>query len=136
MTKVLIAEDDQTLRSAYKTKLTLEGMEVEVAVDGEEALQKANEWNPDVILLDLMMPKMSGVDFLKAYDVKIAHPNVKVIVFTNLATSESVSEVMGLGASRYLPKASTTPNAIVEEIKDIIKNTEPVVAQPPANPGV
>ncbi len=124
MTKVLIAEDDQTLRSAYKTKLTLEGMDVETAVDGEEALKKANEWAPDIILLDLMMPKMSGIDFLKAYDILTVHTNVKVLVFTNLASSDSISEVMKLGATKYLSKINTTPNAIVEEIKDIIKNSE------------
>src|SRR3989344_5344329 len=112
MTKVLIVEDDGTLRSAYKTKLTLEGMEVETVTDGEEALQKANEWNPDIILLDLMLPKMSGAEFLKAYDVINTHPNVKVVVFTNLAAPEAISEIMKLGAVRYLPKVSTTPNAI------------------------
>ena len=125
MTKVLIAEDDATLRSAYQTKLTLEGMEVQTAMDGEEALQKANEWNPDVVLLDLMMPKMSGTDFLKAYDVINVHPNVKVVVFTNLAAPDAVTEVMKLGAVRFLPKSSTTPNAIVAEIKDVISSTSP-----------
>ena len=100
-------------------------MEVETVTDGEEALQKANEWNPDIILLDLMLPKMSGAEFLKAYDVINTHPNVKVVVFTNLAAPEAISEIMKLGAVRYLPKVSTTPNAIVDEIKDVIKNSLP-----------
>ena len=120
MTKVLIAEDDVTLRSAYKTKLTIEGMEVRTASDGEEALQIANEWNPDVILLDIMMPKKSGIEVLKEYDVNTKHPNCKVVVFSNLSTPDAPEEGLAEGAVKYLPKASSNPNFIVQTIKELL----------------
>lgn len=121
MTKVLVVEDDPILLSAYQTKLTREGIEVETAVDGEEALKKASANEPDLILLDLLMPKMSGIEFLRQYDVRSKHPDVKVVVFSNLATVDAPKQAFALGAVKFLPKATSTPNYIVKVIKEVLK---------------
>lgn len=117
MGKVLIVEDDLILRSAYTTVLTMEGFEVRGAQDGLEGLQMAKDDEPDVILLDMLMPKLSGTEFLKKYNLLKNHPNVKVIVFSNTAVPEQMSEVMELGAARYLTKSEFTPKEMVTTIR-------------------
>lgn len=116
--KILIVEDDEILRSAYTTKLSIEGFEVESAVDGEEGLTKAQAREPDLILLDMLMPKMTGIEFLKAYNLKEDHPDVKVIVFSNLSMADKMKEAIELGALEFRSKYNVTPNEITKIIKD------------------
>lgn len=120
MAKVLIIEDDAILQGAYTTVLTMEGFTVDSAPDGQEGLRKAQADEPDIILLDMLMPNMNGIDFLKMYDLKNKHPNTKVIVFSNISIPESMKEAMQLGAVKYLTKASFTPKEMVATIKDLL----------------
>jgi DNA-binding response OmpR family regulator len=119
MARVLVVEDDPTLEHTYNLLLAKEGHIVDRAADGEEALKSAEENEPDLILLDLLMPNVNGVEFLRRYDIKGKHPNVKVIVFTNLSMDSTIDEVMKLGATRYVVKASTSP----KELASIILQT-------------
>lgn len=119
MANVLVVEDEPTLSSAYTTLLKHAGYKVAVAHDGRDALQKATDHEPDVILLDLRMPNMTGVEFLEKYNLKKKHPNVQVIVFSNYDMQDEIDEAYRLGATRYLLKAWASPR----EILQIIQNT-------------
>lgn len=118
MPRILLVEDDSILRRAYSTILTREGYEVYQAVDGQHALEKAAEINPELILLDLLMPKMDGIEFLKQYDILTKHPTVKVIVFSNSSMSEKMQQAMKLGAKKYMVKANIPPKEIIKLVKE------------------
>jgi two-component system response regulator VicR len=120
MARILVIEDDRTLRKVYVTILTKEGFEVSAAVDGEEGLALAQKLEPDLILLDMMMPKMSGLDFLRAYELKEKHPKVKVIAFSATEKEEFVVEAPKLGASKYLTKFRFSPKAMVQIVRETL----------------
>jgi two-component system, OmpR family, response regulator ResD len=120
MSKILIVEDDPFLSKAYINVLTKEGFEVEHASTGVEALEKAAANEPNLIILDMLMPQMDGPEFLKQYDVKTKHPNVKVIVFSNMSIAEKVNEAIELGASNYKTKAFFSPREMVQLIRDTL----------------
>jgi len=119
MTKVLLVEDDETLLSAYGLALKERGYDVTLAGDGQVALRLIQESTPDLIILDLLMPGLSGIDFLKAYNLP-AHPGVKVIVFTNMVSPDTVEKARALGAVETLTKSSYTPDQIVAEVKSVL----------------
>jgi CheY-like chemotaxis protein len=116
MTRILIVEDYPSLQMVYKTAFEAEGYEAWVAKDGEEALKIATEHEPDLILLDLLLPKQGGLEFLRAYDTK-KHSHVKVVVFSNMASPELYDEAQQLGATQYLIKANYTPKEVVGAVK-------------------
>ena len=122
MSKVLIIEDDPFLNRAYQTILRREGFEVVSAVDGVLGLEKANEVKPDLILLDMLMPRLGGLEFLRIYKPKELHPEVKVIVFSNMSVPESVKEAMELGAIKYMTKSSFSPKEMVTLIKETLND--------------
>jgi len=118
--KILIIEDDPLLVKMYQTKLTLEGLETIAAYDGEEGLVMAKSKKPDLILLDLMLPKMDGFTFLRTIKNDSRLKRIPVIVFSNLAQSSDIEEAKKLGAVEYIVKAHLTPNEIVKRIKNFI----------------
>ncbi|PLS81278.1 hypothetical protein CYG49_02410, partial [Candidatus Saccharibacteria bacterium] len=118
MAKILIIEDDTRLELTYNIIFEQSGHTVIRAHDGEEGLQKAEAEEPNLILLDLNMPKMGGLEFLRRYDVINKHPFVKVVVFSNMQTEESIREAYSLGAYKYEVKATFSPKqvgALVEQ---------------------
>lgn len=117
---ILIVEDERLLSDAYATILGKEGYEVAVAYDGEEALAVAAKNEPSVILLDLRMPRMGGIEFLRQYDLKAKHPDVKVIVFSNLDTQSEIDEAFALGAQKYMLKAWASPRELAKLIKQLL----------------
>ena len=121
MAKVLIVEDELPLRMAYDTILKREGHIVDRAKDGQEALEKVDKLNPDLILLDLLMPNVDGIEFLKKYDLK-KHPKVKVVVFSNLSHSEQIQEAEALGAKKYVVKSSVTPSQLSNLIHEVLSD--------------
>ncbi len=114
---ILIVEDDPILLKMYSEKFTFEGFSVLNARDGEEALKVAVESSPDIILLDIMLPKMSGTDFLEKYRGVNSGKNTPVLALTNLAEEEEKQKALKLGVKEYLVKAMQTPEQVVEKIK-------------------
>lgn len=117
MAKILIVEDDRTLVKMYQIKLTLENFEVEVAYDGEEGLEKLKSVFPDLVLLDLAMPKMDGFEFLEKMMVDSSLKKIPVVVLSNLGQESDVEKAKKLGARDYLIKVNLTPKQVVEKIK-------------------
>lgn len=115
---ILVAEDEQALNDAYTTILTKEGFKVLSAFDGEEALTMAESNNVDLILLDLRMPKVNGIEFLKAFDLPSRDKPPIVIVFSNLDMQEEIDEAFELGATKYMLKAWASPKELVKLVKD------------------
>lgn len=119
--KVLIVDDDDNLRLALKDKLDMEGFEALEAKDGKEGLDKALENHPDIILLDLLMPVMNGLETLKALREDPWGKDAKVIVLTVLDTSGSVAEAMARGSFTYIVKTDLNADDIVKKIREVIK---------------
>ena len=121
MAKILLVDDDQLLVRMYQRKLENDGYEVAVADDGDVALQKIKEFIPDLILLDIMMPKMNGYEVLKNLKASETTKNIPVILLTNVGSSdEDIQKGMDLGAVAYLVKAGNRPDVIVSKVKEIL----------------
>lgn len=117
---VLLVEDDEFLSELYATKLTLEGFEVIAATDGKKGLKLALEKKPDLILLDIILPKLDGFEVLKAIKADPAGKAVPVILLTNLSQRDEVNRGLELGAVDYLIKAHFMPSEVVKKIKSVI----------------
>lgn len=117
MAKILVAEDEKALNQAYEMILEKAGHSVMCAFDGKEALEIAGKFEPDLILLDLRMPAMDGLEFLKEYKLPQKHPKVKVIIFSNLDMQKEIDEAFRLGASKYMLKAWASPDELVKMVK-------------------
>jgi DNA-binding response OmpR family regulator len=121
MAKVLIVEDDKFLRELISQKITKEGHEAVVAVDGEEGVKKAKEETPDIVLLDLILPGIDGFEVLAKIKEDPLTNAIPVIILSNLGQKEDMEKGMKLGAAGYLIKAHFTPSEIMEKIKTILK---------------
>ena len=122
--KILIIEDDQRINKVYMAKLSVEGITVMTALDGIEGLRKIYSEKPDLILLDLMLPRKSGFDILK--DIK-ADPKVKdipVIILSNLAQEKEIEEGLALGAVDYLVKTDYSIQQVMEKIKKALERSK------------
>jgi len=117
---ILIIEDDVFLADLYKTKFILEGFKVTVAYDGERGRDAAIKDCPDIILLDLVLPKINGFDILKEVKSNSKSKNIPVILLTNLSQKADVEKGLKLGADDYLIKAHFMPSEVVEKIKKLI----------------
>lgn len=120
MARIFIVEDDQDLNAAYRMILSKEQHIVDSAYNGDEALEKVADFNPDLILLDLLMPVKSGVEFLQEYDVINKHKDVKVLIFTNLEHASEIHDAFRLGANQCIIKAWTAPQGLVKIINDVL----------------
>ena len=119
MANILVVEDDKDLNNAYSIILTSQGHQVESAFDGQEALDKLTTFKPQLILLDLLMPIMGGLEFLQHFDLK-AHSDVKVLIFTNMENSPEVAESYKLGAHRCIIKSWTAPHNLARVINEAL----------------
>ena len=119
MPKILLVEDEKVLRDAYAILLNSKGgYEVQIASNGREALELVENSSYDLILLDLMMPVLDGIGFLKGATLSVKAPNTRVIVLSNLSGGQEVKEAMRLGAHRSAVKSDLGPGevmAIVEK---------------------
>jgi len=115
----MIIEDNIDLSEQYKLKLEIEGFTVLTAPDGEQGLILAAEERPDVILLDILMPNMDGLEVLKAIKNNTSLNSI-IIIVSNLSSPEQFQKAKTLGASDYLVKSDVTPAIIVEKVKGIL----------------
>lgn len=117
---ILVVEDDAALNEAYKTILETANYTVYTALNGEEALKITAEHTPSLIFLDLRMPVMDGIGFLKAYEPKKNNPKAHIIVFSNYDMQAEVDEAYDLGADRYVLKALASPMDLLKIVKDLL----------------
>lgn len=117
MTKILIAEDDEMISEIYQRKFKEKGYDVLAATDGEQVLEMAKKEKVDVILLDLIIPKMDGFTVIQNLRDGKYDPEIKIIVSSNLSQKEDRDKVMALGANGFITKSQYTPSELVEEIK-------------------
>lgn len=120
MAKILVVEDETSLNQAYVMILQREGYDVAHAFNGKEALEVAKNEDPDLILLDLHMPVMDGIGFLENYDLRNKHPDVKVVVFSNLDMQKEIDQAYDLGADRYVLKAMASPKELLKLVRDTL----------------
>jgi len=113
--KVLLVEDDDVIREIYAMKFELEGFPVAAAENGQVGLQMVEDFEPEIILLDMMMPVMGGLEFMRALKDRSADlPHV--IVFSNISAPAQVDAVMQLGAKDYWTKSDYTPDQVIAEL--------------------
>lgn len=120
MSKILIIEDDDFLRSLAVTKLEKEGFVVSMAANGQDGLAAVQSVMPDLLILDLMLPIMSGFEVLEKMKSDEATKNIKVIVFSNLGEESDIKKCLDMGANDYLVKANFTLDELVEKIKGLV----------------
>ena len=117
---ILLVEDDEFLAELYATKLNLEDYEVALASDGEKGLKMIKELKPDLILLDIILPKMDGFEILKNIKTNKNLKKIPVILLTNLSQKDEVKKGLELGADDYLIKAHFMTSEVVKKIKQTI----------------
>ena len=122
--RVLLAEDDRFLRKAAEARLRQAGFTVLAAVDGEEAVRVARAERPDLVLLDLIMPKIQGFEVLKALKEDPATASVPVIVLSNLGQERDVQQAMELGAVAYYIKAHLSLHDLVQRVSEVLEKGE------------
>lgn len=121
--KILIVEDDDFLREVYVETLTDEGYIIESAIDGEEGMQKIKQGGYDLVLLDIVMPKIDGLSVIKKINSEGVKPNNKKVIFlTNLDKDEEIKEALALGDG-YLIKSQLTPGDLIREVKLYLAKT-------------
>lgn len=123
MSKILLVEDEAVLREAFTILLTSQGYDVVTAVNGQEALDHCRSTRFDLILLDLMMPVLDGVGFLKKAKLEQSHPQTRVVILSNLSSGESLTSALQLGAQRHAVKANMSPRDIVTLVKEELAYT-------------
>lgn len=118
--RVLLAEDDRFLRRAASAGLRQQGFTVLTAEDGEQALTVARAERPDLVLLDLIMPKLSGFEVLKALKEDPATTRIPVIVLSNLGQHQDMDRAMTLGATAYFIKAHLSLHELVKKVAEVL----------------
>lgn len=117
MTRIIIVEDDLMISEIYEKKFKEEGFEVFTAVSGDQVLALTKKEKVDIILLDLIIPKLSGFDVIKGIREEQHDAEVKIIVFSNLSQKEDRDKAIKLGANGFVVKSDFTPSALVKEVQ-------------------
>jgi DNA-binding response OmpR family regulator len=141
MNNLLIIEDDPIVANIYRNKLTIEGYKVELAHDGETGLKLIQSSRPNAVLLDLMMPRLTGVEVLRAMRALPDSRTIPVIVFSNTYLTNMVQEAWKAGATKCLSKANSSPKQVIEAVRSVLQaapaagaTAGPSVAQPASGP--
>ena len=130
MSKIMVVEDDASLREIYSIRITAEGYNVVSAGDGEEALAVAVREKPDLILSDVMMPKISGFDMLDILRATPETANIKVVMMTALSSDDQRERGERLGADRYLVKSQVGIEDVINTIHEVLGDKVPAPAAP------
>ena len=137
--KILIVEDDPLISRMYQKVLKFEGMEVISSENGSDGLAAAAQHKPDLILLDIMMPKMNGIEVLEALKADETTNAIPVVMLTNLSGTADAQNAMNKGAVDYLVKSQFKPKDVAGKVKEIMAKVgvsiqQPVSVQPQPNP--
>lgn len=117
---VLLVEDDTFLSNIYKTKFELEGFKITTAEDGALGLEQAKKKKPDIILLDILLPKMDGFTVLEKLKSESTTADIPVILLTNLGQKDDVDKGLSMGAVDYLIKAHFKPSETVDKVREAL----------------
>ena len=134
MAKIMLVEDDKSLREIYSIRLVAEGYEVVSAGDGEEALAMAVQERPDLVLSDVMMPKISGFDMLDILRSTPETKNIKVIMMTALSSEDQRQRGENLGADKYLVKSQVGIEDVINAVHEVMGDKAAAAAAPAATP--
>ncbi|MCH8748706.1 response regulator [Patescibacteria group bacterium] len=121
MAKLLLVEDDALLVRLYQKKFTKDGYEVVSAKDGEAGLALIDKEQPDLVLLDIMMPKLSGLEMLERIKANPATRSIPVVILSNLGGEEEQERALELGAVAYIVKANNDPAKVSAKIREILQ---------------
>ena len=134
MKKVLIIEDDPVVAHIYRTRLEKEDYTVETCGDGQAGFYRIHEFHPDAVLLDLMLPKMNGIDILKKIRAQGQFNRIPIVVFTNAYVPNMIQEAFSAGASHVFNKATLTPRQILDSLHSLVMpDSDGSVAGPSAS---
>ncbi|HLB95522.1 MAG TPA: response regulator [Patescibacteria group bacterium] len=118
--KILLIEDDATLSGMYQKKFTKDGFEVVTAYDGQDGLKKTSSEKPDLVLLDILLPKLDGLAVFKKMRSQTETFNTPVILLTNVGEEDAIYECFKLGAVDYLVKSEVTPQQVVQKVEEFL----------------
>lgn len=130
MKKILIIEDNQVVANVYRNKLAAEGYQAEIALDGERGVERLRVFQPDLILLDLMLPAMSGVDFIKQVRGEKEFARLPIVVFSNAHLTNLIQDAWKAGANKCLAKATASPRDVVDVVRQLLGD-RPATLPPP-----
>jgi len=120
-TRILIIEDDVFIMDMYETKFKMAGFEVLRAENGDKGIKVARKEKPDLIVLDIVMPQMDGLEVLKVAKGDLELKDIPVVLLTNLGQRENIEEGLKLGADDYIIKAHFTPDEVVGKVKKVLR---------------
>jgi two-component system sensor histidine kinase ChiS len=120
MAKILIVDDDPLIIRMYQTALSFQGFDVDSVENGAKGFEKIKKTKYDLIIFDVMMPEMNGLELLTAIKVDPKNKDIPTIALTNLAGTQDVEEVVKLGVSKYIIKSESKPNDIVNVVKQLL----------------
>lgn len=122
--KVLIVDDDKTLAEMYQERLEIAGFPTTICFNGEEALRKINSEKPDIILLDIMMPKINGYETLASIRSDPQTKDIPVVMLTSLMRDFNRGKAVAVGANDYLIKSETTPADVLTTISEVLEKSK------------
>lgn len=125
MANIMLIDDDPVLLKLYSTRLSSDGHHVDTATNGEVAIETLRTIVPDVIVVDLLMPKLNGFSFLEYLNTQPQFEKTIKIVFSSVVNEEQIARLNDLKVTKYLNKIETTPTELVEAIKKYLPNTPP-----------
>jgi CheY-like chemotaxis protein len=120
MKKIMIVEDEVALREAFVMIFDLQGYKTAEADNGQEALNMLRTFKPDIIILDILMPILGGIEFLEQAQLGLHFPGTQVLVLSNLSDDQTMRKIQDLEVEHYILKSSVTPNTLVEKVESIL----------------
>src|ERR1051326_2880355 len=134
MPKIIIIENDPVVANIYRNRFAVEGYHVEVALDGHTGLELIRSFRPDAVVLDLMIPRMTGVELMKKMRSEPELEKIPVIVFSNTYLSDMLQEAWKAGATKCLSKSTCTPKQVLDLLRSLMNGTSakaPAGSPPP-----
>jgi CheY-like chemotaxis protein len=120
MAKILLVDDDSVLLKLYSTRLEVDKHQVHTTTNGQEGLKEVANFLPDIIVLDLLMPKLNGFEFLEIINKHPVYKRIKKVVFSSVANEEQINRLRAMGVVKFLNKLETTPTQLVLTINEML----------------